>query len=276
VYALHSRMSELDYAVEPEVECLNNDPNDAAFVRVTTTIGGHDVVEEHLAWKLYLLAASFDSESVPLGMTPVSKVVTPLPLFAVGTIAAEHADCFLVEVETEGEWVLGIFGPREYDALRVANIPIGDCLNRILEHLVVSYFPRPQPGSVVSHAANKKRKAEVAKKPAAKKVKAGSGRAPSSKMVLPMPKAGPAKKVAVMKIAQPKSKPGPRGTSEIELALARAVGVSKMFCLLDVAASSHEPQATGAPRLALLRCRPSTISTMTQRRMFARPLHQER
>jgi hypothetical protein len=122
VYALHSRMSELDYAVVPEVECPNNDPNNAAFVRVTTTIGGHDVVEEHLAWKLYLLAASFDSESVPLGMTPVSKVETPLPLFIVGTIVVEHVDQFLVKVETEAGRVLGSFRPREYDALRVTNI----------------------------------------------------------------------------------------------------------------------------------------------------------
>jgi hypothetical protein len=37
----------------------------------------------------------------------------------------------------------------------------------------------------------------VAKKLAAKKVKAGLGRAPSSRVVVPPPKAGPAKKVDV-------------------------------------------------------------------------------
>jgi hypothetical protein len=44
MHALHSRMSELDYAIEPEVECPDNDPNDAAFVRVTTTSGGGGVM----------------------------------------------------------------------------------------------------------------------------------------------------------------------------------------------------------------------------------------
>jgi hypothetical protein len=107
------------------------------------------------------------------------------------------------------------------------------------------YFPHPQPGSVASRSANKKRKAEVAKKLAAKKSKAGSGRAPSSRMVLPPPKVGQAKKLGILKIAQPKAKPGPRGRSEIELALSKLVGVSKKFHILDVAASSHA-RTTGA------------------------------
>jgi hypothetical protein len=74
-------MSKLDYAVEPKVECLDNDPNDAAFVQATATIGGRDAVEEYVECKMYPLAASTGFESVPLGMTPVSKVETPLPLF---------------------------------------------------------------------------------------------------------------------------------------------------------------------------------------------------
>jgi hypothetical protein len=67
VYALHSRMDELDYAVEPEVECPDNDPNDVAFVRTTVTIRGRDVVEEYTTCKVFPLAASFSFESVPLG-----------------------------------------------------------------------------------------------------------------------------------------------------------------------------------------------------------------
>jgi hypothetical protein len=94
IYALHSRMSELDLAIEPEVECPNDDPNDAAFVRGTTTIGGRDAVNEYVACRMYPLAAGFSFKSVPVGMTIMSKVETFLPLFAVGTIAAEHADHF--------------------------------------------------------------------------------------------------------------------------------------------------------------------------------------
>jgi hypothetical protein len=40
-------------------------------------------------------------------------------------------------------------------------------------------------------------------------------------------------------IVHPKAKPRPQGTSEIELALAEPVGVSKKVCLFDVAALSH-------------------------------------
>jgi hypothetical protein len=107
----------------------------------------------------------------------VSKVETPLPLFVVGTITMEHADHFLVEVETEAERMLGIFGPKEYDALRVANIMNSSRLNRILEQMGVPYFNHPQPSFVASQSANKKQKAEVAKKPTAKMVKAGLGSA---------------------------------------------------------------------------------------------------
>jgi hypothetical protein len=117
----HLLMNELDYAVEPKVESPENDPNDVAFVRVTTTIGGCDDVKEYVTCKLYPLA---DFESVPPRMSPVSKVV-------------------------------------------------------------------------------------------------------------------------VLKIARSKVKPGLRGTLEIEFALARPIGVSKKFHLLDVAASSHELHAVG-------------------------------
>jgi hypothetical protein len=106
-------MGKLDYIIEPEVEYLDNDPNDAAFVRVTATIGGRDTVKEYVACKIYPLTAHFGFESVPLKTTPVLKVETPLPLFVVGTIAVEHVDHFLMEVETEAERVLGSFEPRE-------------------------------------------------------------------------------------------------------------------------------------------------------------------
>jgi hypothetical protein len=135
--------------------------------------------------------------------------------------------------------VLGSFGPREYDALMAVNIPNGGHLNRVLKQMGVSYFPRPQPGSAASQSANKKRKAEVAKKLAAKKAKAGMGWASSSKTVPPPPKAGPAKKVGILKISRLKARPRLRGMSAIELALANPIGVSKKFCLLHVAASFH-------------------------------------
>jgi hypothetical protein len=136
-------MSELDYAGEPEIECPDNDPNDAAFFWATATIRGCDAVEESVACKMYPLAAGFSFKSVPLGTTPMSKVETPLPLFVVGNVAAEHVDHVLAEIETEAEKVLGSFRPNEHDALRMANILNGGHLNRVLEQMGVSYTPRP-------------------------------------------------------------------------------------------------------------------------------------
>jgi hypothetical protein len=49
VFALLSHMSALDYTMEPDVDCPDNYVNNTAFIRVTTTIGGHDVVEGFLA-----------------------------------------------------------------------------------------------------------------------------------------------------------------------------------------------------------------------------------
>jgi hypothetical protein len=89
---------------------LDNDPNDATFVQATCTIRGHNAIEEYVACKMYPLVAGFGFESTPLGMTPVSKVETPLSLFAVGTIAAEHVDRVLVEIDTEAERVMGALG----------------------------------------------------------------------------------------------------------------------------------------------------------------------
>jgi hypothetical protein len=116
-------MSELDYVIEPEVECLDND----------ATIGGHNDVEEYVVCKIYPLAAGFSFESLPLGTTPVSKVDTPLPLFVVGNVVVEYAAHVLAEVEAEAEKVLGSFGPKEYDTLCMPNILNDGRLNRVLE-----------------------------------------------------------------------------------------------------------------------------------------------
>jgi hypothetical protein len=244
VFALHSQMSELDYAVEPEVECSDDDPNDATFIWAATTIGGRYVVEEYLACKMYLLAVGFDFRKVSMGTTPMSKVETPLPLFTVGTIPMEHASHVLAKVETEAERVLGSFGPSEYDALVAMNILNSGWLNRVFEQMGVPYAPYPLPGSKASEAAIRKWKAEVSTKSAAKKVKACPSKTPLSRSATPPPKPGPA--MNVVKMARPKAKPRLRDTSEIEWTLVKPIGVSKKICLLDVAALPHGPHASSA------------------------------
>jgi hypothetical protein len=129
VYALYSRMGALDYVVEPEVECLDDDPNDTAFVRATATIGGWDAVEEFVACKMYPLASGFGFRGMTAGTTPVSKVQTPLPVFPVGAVSTEGASRILAEDER----ILGSFKPKEYDALSTVKLLNGGRLNHVFE-----------------------------------------------------------------------------------------------------------------------------------------------
>jgi hypothetical protein len=81
MYALHLWIRALDYTEEPKVECLDNDVNDATFVRVTVTIEGHDAVKEFVACGKYPLASSFDFRDVAISTIAMSKVETPLLVF---------------------------------------------------------------------------------------------------------------------------------------------------------------------------------------------------
>jgi hypothetical protein len=92
VHALHSWMSELDYSVEPDVECLDNDPNDAAYVQATATIKGYNAVEEYVACKMYPLVTSISFDNMAIDTMPMSKVKTPLPMFVVENVAAKHTN----------------------------------------------------------------------------------------------------------------------------------------------------------------------------------------
>jgi hypothetical protein len=173
VYVLHTRMTVLDYMVESEVDCLDDDLNNAAFIRATSTIGGRDAIEEFKACKMYPLAYSFGFKGVALGMTPVSNVHTLLLVFLVETASAKNAHHILAEVETEAEKVLGSFGPKEYDALTTTKLPNGGHLNCVFEQMGLAYAPHPLPSSDASHAVREKQKAEVPKKPTVKKAKTG-------------------------------------------------------------------------------------------------------
>jgi hypothetical protein len=63
-------------------------------------------------------------------------------------------------------------------------------------------------------------------------------------MAPPPSKLGLVRKIGIVKIAGPKAKARSQGTFEIELALAKPIGVPKKFCLLDVAALSHGVHVT--------------------------------
>jgi hypothetical protein len=55
IYALHSYMTALDFAMEPPFECGDDDAGDVAFVKATRSIGGRDAIEEYMACGLFPL-----------------------------------------------------------------------------------------------------------------------------------------------------------------------------------------------------------------------------
>jgi hypothetical protein len=155
VLALRSRMSMLDYTMEPEADCPDNDVNDVAFVRVMNMIGGRDAVEEFLACGMYPLLVGFSFRNVTTGMTAVSKVKMPLPIFPVEAVSTEDANCFLATVKTDAEKILGSYGPREHDVCMIAKLPNGGCLNRVFEQMGVPYAPHPLTGTEAFTTATK-------------------------------------------------------------------------------------------------------------------------
>jgi hypothetical protein len=239
MYALHSQMSTLDYVVEPEVDCPDDDPNDASFVRATATIGVRDVVEEFSACKMYPLASGFGFKAVTVGSTPMSKVQTPLPMFSVEAVSTESASCILAEVETEAERILGSLGLKEYDALSMVKLPNGGCLNHVFEQMGLAYASRPLPRTEAFLAAKEKCKVEVSKKLIPKKAKIAVIQAAPSYMVLP-------RKISVVKMVQLRVRLRLQHTLEIELALLKLVGVSNFFFLLDALFSSRGRRGRGA------------------------------
>jgi hypothetical protein len=72
-------------------------------------------------------------------------------------------------------------------------------------------------------------------------------------------KVAPPKKI--VKVIQPKAIPGPRGTSEVDLILAKSVGVSKNFCFSDMSSSSQSQRDEGRRVMKVVReCTSGVIS----------------
>jgi hypothetical protein len=143
-------MNALDYTMELEVDCPDNDVNDVAFVRVIAIIGGHNAVEEFLACGMYPLSSGFGFRDVAVGMTVVLRVETSLSIFPVEAIHVEEADRFLAMVKMDTERILGSYGHREQDALMTAKLLIGGHLNWLFDQKGAPCAPQPMPGTEAS------------------------------------------------------------------------------------------------------------------------------
>jgi hypothetical protein len=166
-------------------------------------------------------------------------------VFLVEAISVENASRVLVKVETEAERILGSFGLKEHDAHITVKLPNGDRLYHVFEQMGLTYASRPLPEMEASQAMREKWKAEVSWKPAVKRVKTSLNWASPSKTA-------PPRMTNIVNVMWVKAKPEPQVVSEIELALAKPVGVSKNFWLLDVPAPSrgHHPKGRSVTHAA--------------------------
>jgi hypothetical protein len=60
-------------------------------------------------------------------------VAVPLPVFHVEPVLAENAHHFLARVETDAEWILGSYEPKEHDVCITVKLPNGCHLNQVFE-----------------------------------------------------------------------------------------------------------------------------------------------
>jgi hypothetical protein len=110
------------------------------LVKATSAIRGQDTVWEYLACEMYPLSACVSFEGITDGVTLVSRVRLPLPMFCAVRTDDEDDVQFLARAALEAESVVGGYSRPEHDAC-VASLPNGGRLNRVFELVGVAYGP---------------------------------------------------------------------------------------------------------------------------------------
>jgi hypothetical protein len=158
---------------------------DVAFVQATKFIGGHDVVEKFIAWRMYPIAVSVGFNRVAMCTTPVSKLKVPLSKFIAICMDDNEDDVqFLVRVELEAEDIVGSYTKPEHVGC-LAHVHNGGRLNHIFEIVGVSYGPRPMPDTKEFTEAMRKRKLDAARKNPSKHLKAAGKKKKEATVVAP-------------------------------------------------------------------------------------------
>jgi hypothetical protein len=86
----------------PSIENSGEDLSDDAFIWASRNIGGRDALEEFVSCGIWPLAGDVSFKHVKVGLTPVSKLKVPLPIFPLSHEDEEEDDArFLARVEQE-------------------------------------------------------------------------------------------------------------------------------------------------------------------------------
>jgi hypothetical protein len=127
-------------------------------------------VEEFVACGMHPLAAGIGFDKVGTLVTPVSKLIVPLPKFVVVHNDDEDDVQFLARVELEAEGIVSSYTLPEHEAC-IMSLRNGGPLNKVFELVEVVYGPRPEPGTEEFTEASKKRKMDAARKNSSKHVR---------------------------------------------------------------------------------------------------------
>jgi hypothetical protein len=205
IYAIHSYMMGLDFTMEPPFECPDDDGSDMAFVKVTHTIGGRDVVEEFMAYELFPLLVSFSLDEITEGETSVSKLAVPMPTFPIVKLPEETNDSFVGRVELAAANVIGRYPRREHDVC-IMTVPNEGQVNRVFEQDSVPYRPRLEPRSEANKEAAQMWKSDTGAAPMGKRAKVSGQKVVPSKAHVASKSAGVISlKIALMKVGLAKS-----------------------------------------------------------------------
>jgi hypothetical protein len=90
--------------------CLEDDPNDWAFVHATTTIGGRNTVEEFMASGMWPLSIDSDLGKVVEAEVLLSKIVVPLPKFVVAKPDDEGDEQFVMWIAARADKLVRRYG----------------------------------------------------------------------------------------------------------------------------------------------------------------------
>jgi hypothetical protein len=107
----------LNYLTDVPFECDLEDTNVAAFVEVTSIIGGHYVVEEFLAYSMWSLSKKFGFEA-ETKETPLSKVVVPMPKVTPTIGAQELVVAFKKQIMNAANLLVGNYNIAKHNAYK--------------------------------------------------------------------------------------------------------------------------------------------------------------
>jgi hypothetical protein len=190
VHVLRSHLCALDFQTKPPVDCPDHDSRDAGFVKVASSIGGRDAVEEYLACGISPLSASVSFRGITDGVSPVSRVRLPLTKFHAVRKDEEDDVQFLARVKLEAESVVDSYSRPKHDAC-VASVLNRGRLNHVFELAAVAYGPWSVLGTEAYTEASKKRKVDAYGKTLAKRAKAPvKKKAKLLKIIVPQAKTG--------------------------------------------------------------------------------------